>query len=107
MAGVILVCLVGLFAISRLATDILLPQKSIFRWLQRCSGNTSGNGAAEDMQNRGIAIHERQMATLVDDVSRMEANSYNGVGVIKVYLHEGADVTRAVSQLGSKLPSMC
>src|SRR5262249_17397296 len=52
-------------------------------------------------QNRVIAIHERQMASLVDDVARMEATSYNGIGVIKVYLHEGADVSRAVSQLGS------
>ena len=33
--------------------------------------------------------------------SRIEAVSYEGVGVEKVYLHEGADVTRAVSQLAS------
>src|SRR6202034_4044504 len=26
---------------------------------------------------------------------------YNGIGVIKVFLHEGADVSRALSQLGS------
>ncbi|HSU66388.1 MAG TPA: efflux RND transporter permease subunit, partial [Tepidisphaeraceae bacterium] len=31
----------------------------------------------------------------------IEANSYQGVGVIKVYLREGADVSRAVSQLSS------
>jgi multidrug efflux pump subunit AcrB len=37
----------------------------------------------------------------VDDISRIEATSYVGVGVLKVYLHEGADVTRAVSQLAS------
>ena len=41
------------------------------------------------------------MASLVDDIEHIEANSYNGVGVIKVYLHEGDDVSRAVSQLGS------
>jgi len=41
------------------------------------------------------------MASLVDDISRIEANSYDGVGVEKVYLHEGADVTRAISQLAS------
>jgi len=38
---------------------------------------------------------------LVDDISRIEAISYEGVGVEKVYLHEGADVSRAVSQLAS------
>ena len=41
------------------------------------------------------------MASLVDDISRIEATSYEGVGVEKVYLHEGADVSRAVSQLAS------
>lgn len=56
---------------------------------------------ATDIQNRILTFHERQMASLVDDISRMEANSYNGVGVIKVYLHEGADVSRAISQLAS------
>ena len=56
---------------------------------------------ARDIQNRILTLHERQMASLVDDISRIEANSYDGVGVEKVFLHEGADVTRAVSQLAS------
>src|ERR1700742_2198826 len=56
---------------------------------------------AQDIQNRILTLHERQMASLVDDISRIEATSYQGVGVEKVYLHEGADVTRAVSQLAS------
>jgi multidrug efflux pump subunit AcrB len=54
-----------------------------------------------DVQNRILQLHERQLASLVDNIERIEANSYEGVGVIKVYLHEGADVTRAVAQLGS------
>jgi multidrug efflux pump subunit AcrB len=56
---------------------------------------------AVDIQNRILTLHERQMASLVDDISRIEATSYEGVGVEKVYLHEGADVTRAVAQLAS------
>ena len=48
-----------------------------------------------------MTLHERQLASLVDDISRIEAISYEGVGVEKIYLHEGADVTRAVSQLAS------
>ena len=60
------------------------------------------NGMSPDeMQNRIVALHERQLASLVDDIERIEANCYQGVGVIKVYLHEGADVSRAVSQLSS------
>ena len=53
------------------------------------------------MHNRILTLHERQLASLVDDISRIEATSYAGVGVEKVYLHEGADVTRAISQLAS------
>src|SRR6202012_6025089 len=55
----------------------------------------------KDIQNRILTIHERQMASLVDDISHIEATSYDGVGVEKVFLHEGADVTRAISQLAS------
>ncbi len=57
--------------------------------------------SAPDIQNRILTLHERQLASLVDDISRIEATSYQGVGVEKIYLHEGADVTRAVSQLAS------
>jgi multidrug efflux pump subunit AcrB len=56
---------------------------------------------AQDIQNRILTLHERQMASLVDDIGHIEATSYDGVGVEKIYLHEGADVTRAVSQLAS------
>ncbi|HTY48555.1 MAG TPA: efflux RND transporter permease subunit [Steroidobacteraceae bacterium] len=57
--------------------------------------------SAPDIQNRILTLHERQLASLVDDISRIEATSYEGVGVEKIYLHEGADVTRAISQLAS------
>ena len=57
--------------------------------------------SAPDMQNRILTLHERQLASLVDDISRIEATSYQGIGVEKIYLHEGADVTRAISQLAS------
>src|SRR5271167_5015901 len=57
--------------------------------------------SAQDIQNRILTLHQRQLASLVDDIARIEAVSYQGVGVEKVYLHEGADVTRAISQLAS------
>ncbi len=94
---VILVCLLGTLAIARMRTDIFpeinIPVVSVV-W-------TYSGMSSDEMQSRIISIHQRQMASLVDDVQRMEANSYNGVGVIKVYLNEGADISRAVSQLGS------
>jgi multidrug efflux pump subunit AcrB len=96
-ALMVLVCLLGGFAAHRMPTDIFpeinIPVVSVV-W-------TYNGMSADDMQNRILTLHEKQMASLVDDIERIEANAYNGVGVIKIYLHEGADVSRAVSQLGS------
>ena len=58
--------------------------------------------SAPDIQNRILSLHERSIASLVDDISRIEATSYQGVGVEKIYLHEGADVSRAVSRTGER-----
>jgi len=97
VALVILVLLLGTLAALRMPTDIFpeinIPVVSVV-W-------TYNGMSAEEIQNRIVALHERQLASLVDNIERIEANSYNGVGVIKVYLNEGADVSRAVSQLSS------
>jgi multidrug efflux pump subunit AcrB len=97
VAALILVCILGAGAVLRMPVDIFpeidIPVVSVV-W-------TYNGISAEDMQNRILSIHERQMASLVDDISRIEATSYQGVGVEKVYLHEGADVSRAVSQIAS------
>jgi multidrug efflux pump subunit AcrB len=97
VAMLILICLLGIGAGLRMPVDIFpeinIPVVSVV-W-------TYNGMDAEDIQNRILTLHERQMASLVDDISRIEATSYDGVGVEKVYLHEGADVTRAISQLAS------
>ena len=97
VAALILICLLGIGAGLRMPVDIF-PEINIpvVSAVWRYDGMN-----AKDIQNRILTLHERQMAALVDDISRIEATSYNGVGVEKVYLHEGADVTRAVSQLAS------
>ena len=96
-AALILICLLGVGAALRMPADIFpeidIPVVSVV-W-------TYGGMNAEDIQNRILTLHERQLASLVDDISRIESTSYQGVGVEKVYLHEGADVSRAVAQLAS------
>jgi multidrug efflux pump subunit AcrB len=96
-AGVILLCILGVGAALRMPIDIFpeinIPVVSVV-W-------TYAGMTPLDIQNRILTLHERQLASLVDDISRIEATSYYGVGVEKVYLHEGADVTRAVAQLAS------
>jgi multidrug efflux pump subunit AcrB len=96
-AVIILVCLLGVGAALRMPVDIFpeidIPVVSVV-W-------TYNGMSPQDIQNRILVLHERQLASLVDNIERIESNSYEGVGVIKVYLHEGADVTRAVAQLSS------
>src|ERR1700740_486602 len=97
VASLILICLMGIGAGLRMPIDIFpeidIPVVSVV-W-------TYAGMSPQDIQNRILTLHERQLASLVDDIARIEATSYAGVGVEKVYLHEGADVTRAISQLAS------
>jgi multidrug efflux pump subunit AcrB len=97
VAMLILIALLGIGEALRMPVDIFprmdIPVCSVV-W-------TYAGMSATDIQNRILTLHERQMASLVDDIARIEATSYEGVGVEKVYLHEGADVTRAISQLAS------
>ncbi|HEY0909587.1 MAG TPA: efflux RND transporter permease subunit, partial [Bradyrhizobium sp.] len=97
VASLILLCLMGIGAGLRMPVDIFpeidIPVVSVV-W-------TYNGMSAQDIRDRILTLHERQLASLVDDISRIEATSYNGVGVEKVYLHEGADVSRAITQLAS------
>src|ERR1700677_1844252 len=97
VAILILVSLLGIGAALRMPVDIFpeidIPAVAVV-W-------TYNGMSAQDIQNRILTLHERQLASLVDDIARIEAVSYQGVGVEKVYLHEGADVSRAITQLAS------
>jgi multidrug efflux pump subunit AcrB len=96
-AVLILITLMGIGAALRMPVDIFpeidIPVAAVV-W-------TYNGMSAQDMQNRILTLHQRQLASLVDDIARIEAVSYQGVGVEKIYLHEGADVSRAISQLAS------
>jgi multidrug efflux pump subunit AcrB len=102
VAVLILISLMGIGAALRMPIDIFpeidIPVVAVV-W-------TYNGMSARDMQNRILTLHQRQTASLVDDISRIEAVSYEGVGVEKIYLHEGADVTRAISQLASSALSV-
>ena len=97
VAALILISFMGIGAALRMPVDIFpeidIPVVAVV-W-------TYNGMSAEDMQNRILTLHQRQLASLVDNISRIEAVSYQGIGVEKIYLSEGADVTRAVSQLAS------
>src|ERR1700727_3430170 len=98
VASLILVRLMGLGAGLRMPIDIFpeidIPVVSVVWTYQGMS--------APDIRDRILTLHQRQLASLVDDISRIEATAYAGVGVEKVYLHEGANVSRALTQLARR-----
>jgi len=53
----------------------------------------------DDMAKRVMLISERAMTTTVNSIEHLEATAYNGVGLIRVYLQPGADISLAMSQI--------
>lgn len=83
------------FVLLRTPTDIFpeinIPVVSIV-WVY--------NGLnAQEVEQRIIYNHERMVSTLVNDIEHIESTSYNGAGVIKVFLQPGASVSDAVAQI--------
>ena len=54
---------------------------------------------AQDIQQRIVFAHERALSVTVNDLEHIESTSYNGIGVIKVFLQPGASVPAAVAQI--------
>jgi multidrug efflux pump subunit AcrB len=96
-AGVILLLIIGAGSALRTPIDIFpeinIPVGAVV-W-------TYAGMNPLDIQNRLLTLHQRQLASLVDDIARIDATSYYGVGVVRVFLHEGADITRGIAQLAS------
>ena len=54
---------------------------------------------ATEIEQRIVYNHERALSATVNDIEHIESNSYNGVGVIKVFLQPGASVDAGVAQV--------
>lgn len=55
--------------------------------------------SAQEIEQRILYNHERMITAIVDNIEHIESTSYNGVGVIKVFLRPGASVATGVAQL--------
>lgn len=91
------ICILGFVSITKMPTDIFptinMPVVSVI-W--------SYNGLpAEQMENRITTICERAITTVTSDIDHIESSSLNGISVIKVYLHQSADVGRAVGTISA------
>ncbi|CAG9204443.1 efflux RND transporter permease subunit [Burkholderia vietnamiensis] len=98
----LLIFIAGPLALLRMPTDIFpnidIPVVSIV-W--------SYNGfSAEDMAKRITSNYERALTSDVDDIEHIESQSLNGVSVVKVFFHPGADINRAIAEAASNAASI-
>jgi multidrug efflux pump subunit AcrB len=55
--------------------------------------------SSQEIEQRILYNHERALSATVNDIEHIESNSYNGVGIIKVFFQPGANVDAGVAQL--------
>jgi CzcA family heavy metal efflux pump len=91
----LLLPLFGFLALQRMVVDIF-PRIGVP--VVAASWNYGGL-SAEEVGNRIVTQFERILTTTVSDIEHVESQSYQGQAVVKVFLHPGANVERALSQL--------
>ena len=91
----LLLLLLTPFVLLRTPTDIFpainIPVVSIV-W------NYTGL-SARDIEQRMVFTEERALTTTVNNIAHIESTSYDGIGVIKVFFHEGVSPEAAVAQI--------
>src|ERR1700730_6114425 len=92
---IILIFLLGSRAIVRTPTDIFpnidIPVVSII-W-------TFNGLPPQELADRIVSITERNLTTVVDNISHVESQSLYGIAVVKVFFQPGVSIDRAIAQI--------
>ena len=98
----LLIFIIGPLSVMRTPTDIFpnidIPVLSIV-W-------TFNGFSAKDMADRVTSPVERALTTDVDNIEHIESQTLNGVTVIKVFFHPGADINRAIAEAAANSSSL-
>ena len=54
---------------------------------------------AQEIAERITTISERASTTTVNNIEHIESNSFDGIAVIKIYLHPGASINAAIAEV--------
>src|ERR1700761_7798923 len=91
----LVILMMGLLSIFRTKTDVLpavnIPVVVVV-WSY--SGLSS-----EDMESRVVFVAERGYSTSVDNIDHIESESINGIGLIKLYMANDADIGASIGQI--------
>jgi len=95
VVAALLLLLVTPFVLTRTPTDIFpsinIPVVSII-W--------SYTGlSAREIEQRIIYTQERALTTTVNNIEHIESTSYDGIGIIKLYVQPGVTISTAVAQV--------
>src|SRR5437879_11033915 len=55
--------------------------------------------SAKEIEQRMVYTDERALTTTVNNIEHIESTSYDGVGVIKVFFHQGVSPDGAVAEV--------
>ena len=92
----------AIFIVIAGALSILRTPKDIFPDINIpvCAAIWNFTGMpAQEFSNRITSVYERILTTVVNDIEHIESTSYNGIGVVKIYLQPNASVPVAMAQL--------
>lgn len=93
----LLVLLMGWLSIQRMAVDIFpnidIPVVAVV-W-------GYGGLSPEEMERRVVGLSERAMSTTVNGIERIESQSIQGVGLMRIYFQPGTDIGGAIAQISS------
>ena len=91
----LLILIIGPLAILRTPTDIF-PNINIpvVSTIWRYTGLST-----EEMEGRIVTNYERAMSATVNDIARIESQTYNGIGVVKVFFHPSANLPASLAQI--------
>ena len=92
-----LILIGGILSATRLRTDIF---PSIDIPVVIVVWNYPGL-SAEDMERRIVLISERAYSTTIDGITHIESQSIQGVGLLKIYFEQDADLGTAIAQISS------
>jgi multidrug efflux pump subunit AcrB len=102
VVAALLLLLVSPFVLLRTPTDIFpsinIPVVSIVWQYTGLS--------AQEIEQRMVYGTERALTTTVDNIEHIESTSYDGVGVIKIFLQPGASVENGVAQVTAEVQTV-
>jgi len=98
----LLIVVLGATAVSQMRTDIFpeieIPVINVI-W-------TFKGMESSELERRITTYSEYAFTSNVNEISRMESQTLNGVAVIKIYFHQGVDIGTALSQVTSASQSI-